>query len=229
MNPAVWLASRLLPEDPTRELLIAAGLSVYVLAIVLMTKPIYSALRRRGLPHNVAIYYNRKIIHIFAGGVVAFLVPFLFSAPLIPFIMALSLGAFLYYWHWRGRLLYWFQTDENMFEVNFTIAWGLSLLILWLATGDPRISVVPAVFIAIGDGVTGIIRNALFGRRTKHWLGNIGMALVVIPLGYFLAGGIGALAGAVASYVERYEFPPIDDNILVALTALAILLAPSII
>jgi len=222
------IIDRLLPSDLAGELAKAVLLGVYVLGVVLATKPIYHYLRRKGLPHNVAIYYNRKIIHIFAGGLVAFLVPYLFTAPLVPLLMALALGAFLYYWHWRGRLLYWFQTEENMFEVNFTIAWGLSLLILWLATGDPRISVVPAVFIAIGDGVTGIIRNALFAKRTKHWLGNIGMALVIIPLGYLLAGTIGAIAGAVASYVERYEFPPIDDNILVALATLIVLLAPSI-
>lgn len=216
----------LVPSDLQAEVLRALLLSVYVLGVVGVTRFTYKVFRGRGMPHNVAVYYNRKIIHIFAGGVVAFLVPFLFEAPLVPFFMSLALGLFLYYWHWRGRLLSWFQTEENMYEVNFTIAWGASLLVLWILTGDPRVSVVPAVFIAIGDGVTGIIRNALFGRRTKHWLGNIGMALVVVPLGYALAGALGAIAGLIASVVERYEFPPIDDNILIAVSSLAVLALP---
>ncbi|MCE4625492.1 MAG: dolichol kinase [Desulfurococcales archaeon] len=210
------------------DIMVAAALSAYVLIIVYTTKPVYDILRRRGTPHNVAVYYNRKIIHILAGGVVAFLVPFLFSGPLIPMLMAFMLGAFLYYWHWKGRLLYWFQTEENMYEVNFTIAWGLSLFLLWTLTDNAKISVVPAVFIAIGDGVTGIIRNAVFARRTKHWLGNIGMLAVVVPLGYALAGGLGAVAGVLASIVERFEFPPIDDNLLVAFTSLAVLLIPRV-
>jgi dolichol kinase len=212
------------PENLLHELSIAGVLSLYVLGVVFLTKPIYNFMRSRGLPHNVAVYYNRKIIHIFAGGIVAFLVPFLFTAPLVPFLMALLLGGFLYYWHYRGKLLSWFQTNENMYEVNFTIAWGLSVLILWILTGDPRISVVPAVFIALGDGVTGIIRNALFARRTKHWAGNLGMLAVVVPLGFILAGLPGVIAGLVSSFVERYEFPPIDDNILIAFSSLLVLL-----
>ncbi len=218
----------IMPQDLWGEMAKALILSIYVLGVVLVTKPIYSFLRKKGLPHNVAIYYNRKIIHIFAGGVIAFLVPFIFTAPLVPFIMALLLGGFLYYWHARGKLLYWFQTDENMYEVNFTIAWGISVLLLWVILGDPRAAVVPAVFISLGDGVTGIIRNAFFAKRTKHWYGNLGMVAVTLPLGYVLAGSIGALAAIIASLVERYEFPPVDDNILIAAASILVLLIPTI-
>ncbi len=212
-------------ETITRELLTAALLAGYVLLVVYGTKLVYKYLRNRGLPHNVAIYYNRKIIHVAAGGIVAVLVPFLFQSPIVPFLMALSLGAFLYYWHWKGKLLDWFQTRENMYEVNFTIAWGISLLLLWLLTGDPKIAVVPSMFIAFGDAITGVIRNAVFAKRTKHWYGNLGMLAVVLPLGYLYAGELGALAGIISSIIERYEFPPIDDNILIALASTGILLA----
>ena len=217
-------------EPPsTQEVVRALILAIYVLAVILGTLPLYRWMRRRGIPHNVAVYYNRKVIHMAAGGVIAFLTPWLFHEPFVPSLMAFALGAFLYYWHWRGRLLYWFQTEENMYEVNFTVAWGLSLLLIWLATDNPLLAVVPAVFISFGDGVTGVIRNALFARRTKHWAGNLGMLLVVVPLGYMLAGWLGALAGLVASVVERFEFPPIDDNILIAVSSLLVLLAPAII
>jgi len=77
---------------------------------------------------------------------------------------------------------------------------------------------------SFGDGVTGIARNVLFKKRTKHPIGNVFMVAVCIPLGYFLGGlgGIaigGAMAAIVASIMERYEFGPIDDNILITISS----------
>ena len=202
----------------------ATALLAYVMAIVVGTKMLYDIMRRRGLSHNVAVYYNRKVIHVFAGGVVALLVPLLFHEPWVPFMLALVLALLTYVPHRTGKLMYWFQTEDNMYEVNFCIMWGFSLLILWLLTGDPKIAVFPALLISFGDAITGVVRNKLFGRRTKHWAGNIAMALLVVPLGFLWLGVWGALAGLVASIVERYEFPPIDDNTLIPLASLAILL-----
>ena len=202
----------------------AIALLAYVIAVVVGTKALYDIMRRHGLPHNVAVYYNRKAIHVLAGGVVALLVPLLFSEPWIPFVLALVLALLTYIPHRVGRLMYWFQTEDNMYEVNFCIMWGFSLLILWLLTGDPRVAVFPALLISFGDAVTGIVRNMLFGRRTKHWAGNIAMAALVVPLGFLWLGVWGALAGLIASIVERYEFPPVDDNTLIPLASLAILL-----
>ncbi len=207
-----------------RELVIALVLGAYVLAIVYGTRLLYEALRRRGTPHNVSVYYIRKIIHAAAGGVVAILTPFLFTQPHIPALMALALSGFLYYHRTRGNLLYWFQTHENAYEVNFTLAWGAGLWTLWMITGDPRLAVLPPLFIAFGDAVTGVVRNSLFARRTKHWIGNAAMALVTVPLGFMLAGLIGAIAGLVASIVERFEIPPIDDNVLIVVASTMIIL-----
>ncbi len=205
----------------------ALPLAVWSLAVVYGTKPLYHRMRRRGLPHNVAVYYNRKIIHSAAGGVVALLTPFVFREPVIPAISAFLLGAFLLHARRSGRLMYWFQVPENSYEVNFTIAWGLSLLILWPILG-PKLAVLPALFIAFGDAVTGVVRNTLFKRRTKHWAGNVAMLAVAAPLGYAYGGLLGAVAGLIASVVERYEFPPIDDNLLIALASLAVLVAPAL-
>ena len=202
----------------------AMALLAYVMAVVFGTKILYSIMRRRGLPHNVAVYYNRKVIHVLAGGVVALLVPLLFSGPWIPFALALLLALLTYIPHRVGKLMYWFQTEDNMYEVNFCIMWGFSLLVLWLLTGDARVAVFPALLISFGDAVTGIVRNMLFGRRTKHWVGNVAMAVLVVPLGFLWLGVWGALAGLIASIVERYEFPPIDDNTLIPLASLAVLL-----
>jgi dolichol kinase len=83
---------------------------------------------------------------------------------------------------------------------------------------------------AYGDGVTGIIRNKMFAKRTKSAWGNLGMAILCLPLGWFIGLNAvpsiplwGALSGAVASFVERYEFGPIDDNVLIVIASSIVL------
>ena len=56
------------------------------------------------------------------------------------------------------------------------------------------------------------------------------MAILCIPLGFFIGKNAdpsvpiwGAISGAVASFVERYEFGPIDDNILIVIASSAII------
>ena len=206
------------------ELAYAAVLLVWiVLLVTVITKKTYEWMRGRGMPHNVAIYYNRKIIHAGAGGLVAVLVPFLFSSPLIPFAFALLLAVFTYLPHKTGKLFYWFQDPENIYEVHFCITWGLSILLSWLAFRSMVYAVVPTAFMSFGDGVTGVVRNAVYKRRTKAWIGNLAMAAFCVPVGYAIAGLWGALAGVASSVVEHFELKPLDDNITIPLTALAVL------
>ena len=212
-------------SDVLTDVAKALPLFIYVMAIVtIVTRKLYSYMLRRGFPKNVAVYYNRKVIHMSAGGLVALLVPIVFKEPLTPFIFSLVLAILTLYPHIKRREFEWFQTKDNVYEVNFCVAWGTSIIILWLLLNNPWVSIVPALMISFGDAVTGIVRNAVFGRRTKHWVGNIAMAFVSIPLGYAFAGVPGAVAGAVSSAVERFEFGLVDDNILIAFTSTATLL-----
>jgi len=221
--PGMNLSLESLPSD----LAYAAVLTVYVLAIVFGSKPLYDYMISRGAPRNVAVYYIRKVIHVFAGGVVALATPYVFGSPVIPLLMGLAMAVFLVAAR-KLSPLYWFQVEENAYEVNFTVAWGASISLLWIATGDPKLAIIPAVFISFGDAVTGVVRNALFKRRTKHWAGNVAMLAVTLPLGYALAGSLGVVAAVVASFIERYEFGPIDDNVLITVASTAIILAWSI-
>lgn len=192
---------------------------VYVLLLVtVVTKKIYSYMISKGISHNVAVYFNRKIIHMLSGGVIASILPFVFTEPFVPMVFAYILGLAVYIPHRRGNIYNWFQTEDNIYEVNFCFAWGTSIAVLWIVTGDPLKSILPALAISFGDAVTGIVRNIVFGYRTKHWIGNIAMFAMMIPIGYALSGLVGALAMGIASIVERFEFNPIDDNILIALT-----------
>ena len=59
-------------------------------------------------------------------------------------------------------------------------------------------------------------------------IGNIFMLALTAPAGYFLArvGGIpywGLIAAVVASYIEQYEFGPIDDNVLITVSSSLVL------
>ncbi|NPA84826.1 MAG: dolichol kinase [Crenarchaeota archaeon] len=206
------------------DLLTAVPVVLWVSFVVfVLTKKLYHYMVSRGVPENVAVYYNRKIIHITAGGLVLS-VPYLFQTPLVPLGLTLALTALLLFKRKKGRM-YWFQTDDNDYEVHFT-AMTFVMLALGYALGNVWYGVLPAAFMAIGDGVTGIIRNYMFRRRTKSWWGNLGMLAVCVAIGS-LAGAPGIAAGVAASIVERYEFlnGKIDDNITVPLVSFAVLVA----
>ncbi len=203
-----------------KEALIGAIFLAYVFGIVYLTKPIYGVMRSKGYPHNVAVYYNRKIIHVLAGGAVALLVPRFFTSPIVPAAMAAILAITTYLPHRTGRLMEWFQVPENMYEVNFCIMWGVSVTTAWILLGDPVYALVPIAFMAFGDAATGFTRNLLFRRRTKSWIGNIAMFAVSAPAAYALIGAWGIPIAAAASIIEHFEFGPIDDNVLVSAVGL---------
>lgn len=196
-----------------------------MLVVTVFSRKLYDWVRSLGKPHNVAVYYSRKFIHVAAGGLVALLLPMLFTSPLLPAALALVLALLTYIPHRTGRLMEWFQVPDNVYEVHFCLMWGLTVALCWLLFGDFWYAVAPIAFMAFGDAVTGVVRNLLYGRRTKAWIGNLAMMLVSCPIGYAIAGAWGALAGLAASIVEHFELGPIDDNVTVPATALIILAA----
>lgn len=207
-----------------QEGMIGIILFIYILCIVYGTRYTYQIFMKRNFPNNVAKYYNRKLIHIFAGGVSTLLFPILFTAVTIPLILVTLLAIITYLPHRMHKLFYWFQVEENMYEVNFIIAWGFAIGLSWIFTGNPIYGVVPAAFMSFGDAATGIVRNAVYKKRTKSWLGNIAMLAVCIPIGYYYAALAGVVAAVVASIVEHFEFGPIDDNVLITVASFVTLL-----
>jgi len=109
--------------------------------------------------------------------------------------------------------------------IHFTLSWALAVFLTWAVLGALNVGIAAISYMAFGDAATGIVRNALFGRRTKSWWGNLAMAAVSIPIGYIYVGPVGALAAA-ASVVEHFEWPPIDDDITVPVVSLAIMVLP---
>ncbi len=220
----------MLNEQILYETLWIFVLAAYAFSFVLLSKKIYYYLLKKQFKENVAIYYNRKFIHIFAGGVVVLIVPFVFSNPWFPLFSGIVMAIITYSAHRRGNKFYWFQTEGNINDVSFCLMWGIAIFILWQIFGNPWIAIIPPAFIAFGDGITGIVRNIAFKERRKHPIGNIYMIGVCIPIGYYFANAgypyipiWGVIAAVVASFFERYEFGIIDDNILVAGSAIIIL------
>jgi phytol kinase len=214
----------------------AFGLSLYILAVLFLTLIPYQAMVARGMEPIRAVYYNRKIVHMLAGGVGSLMVPLVFSDPWFPLVAGLLLALFTEVTHRLGRGLYWFQTGDNRNDVKFALMWAISVSGLWWLLGDPWLAVLPGLYMAFGDGVTGIARNALIRRRSKDPLGNVFMLLVCVPMGWVIGGHAdpaipewGVLSAVVATLVERYEFGPIDDNVLITVSASAVLLLGTLI
>jgi dolichol kinase len=108
---------------------------------------------------------------------------------------------------------------------------SLSVSLLWWLLDNPWLAILPGLYMAFGDGVTGIARNLLAARRSKHPVGNLFMLLVCAPMGWFVGGLAhppipvwGLLSALLATWVERYELGPIDDNVLITVTASVVLL-----
>ena len=208
------------------QIILSIILILYAILVSLVTKKTFDLMVSKGIKKIDAIYYNRKLVHILAGGVIALFVP-LFPTPLFPLFSGIILAIFTYYSHKKDQMLYWFQNDKDLNDVSFCLMWGFTVFILWTITGNAWISIIPITFMAFGDGITGIVRNAMFKKRTKHPLGNLYMFGICAPLGFIFAqlssisGMIiwAVMAAAVASIVERYEFGPIDDNILITISS----------
>ena len=207
------------------EVVVTAFLFSWVIFVaVVLTRKLYRWMRKRGVEHFVVVYYNRKVIHTLAGGVCAVIVPFVFKTAILPFVMAMLLAIFIYIPHRIGKIMYWFQTQENMYEVSFCIMWGVIISLgWWLSGGDFWFGILPVLFMSVGDAVTGVVRNYIYKKRTKSWWGNLAMAAFSITVGTTL-GSAGMFAGAVASFIEHYEYKPIDDNITVPLVSFIILM-----
>jgi len=220
----------MLEQQLIYEIVAMFFLAAYAFSVIFSTKIIYDFMIKRHIKKKVAIYYNRKFIHIFAGGIVVLMVPFLFSNPWLPLLSGIIMAIITLIAHRSGNSFYWFQTGKDFNDVSFCFMWGIAIFVLWQIYGDPWIAIIPPAFIAFGDGITGIVRNIAFNERRKHPIGNIYMMGVCIPIGYYFANAgdpsiplWGIIAAIFASFFERYEFGPIDDNILVAGSATAIL------
>lgn len=216
---AVFQVSR---ESILADLPVFAVLGVWNLFVILiLSKKVYQFALKKGRTHNSSIYFSRKAIHFLAGGITAMLLPFIAHEPVVPAITAFLLALITYFPHKLDRRMYWFQDPENLYDVHFTLSWGFIIFFSWFIDRSFWLGVIPVLFMAYGDGITGVIRNLKYNKRTKAWEGTLGMLIICIIIGAKM-GFIGIFAGIVCSLLERVE--GIDDNITVPVAGLLILL-----
>jgi dolichol kinase len=189
--------------------------------LLVASKWIYNLVLSRGWVPKRGTYLGRKFVHIFGAGVVAVILPFEFHEPYLPFAFAMLLALLTFTLHRTNHVLYWFQDPENYSETYFALTWGAAVMVTWVFDRSFMLAVVPTLFMAWGDGVTGVVRNLMYKKRTKSWEGSLAMLLVCVPIGA-LMGVAGIVAGAAATAVERFD--GIDDNISIPLVSLAVLI-----
>lgn len=56
------------------------------------------------------------------------LLPFIAHEPIVPADTAFRLAFMTYLPHKLNRRMYWFQDPENLYDVDFTLSWGLIVL-----------------------------------------------------------------------------------------------------
>jgi len=189
--------------------------------LLVASRWLYKLVLKRGWDPKRGTYLGRKFVHIFGAGVVAVILPFEFHEPYFPFAFAMMLALLTFTLHRTGRVWYWFQDPANYSETYFALTWGAAVLLTWFFDKTFLLAVVPTLFMAWGDGVTGVVRNLMYKKRTKAWEGSVAMLLVCIPVG-MLMGVAGVIAGALSTLVERVE--GIDDNISIPIISLCILI-----
>jgi dolichol kinase len=172
-------------------------------------------------------YVSRKFIHMAGGGIVAAISPFVFSSPIYPAILSYLVMVYLLTRRVGGKFMGWFQERDDYGEITVTFSFGTIMLILFflnLWTDPPNsfaIGLLPILFMSFGDGVTGIVRNYVYGERRKGPWGSLAMLALCVPLGYFLFSYYGVLAAVAATLVEA--IPGLDDNLTVPFVSFLIL------
>lgn len=194
------------------DFLITIPILLWVFFVMkVISRWIYNFAIKKGYTPDSATYFGRKTIHFFASGLVALLIPILYKEPFIPFLSAILLAVYTFLLHKKDKLESWYQIKNNTKEVNFSIMGAISILIGWRFDRTFWLGVIPILFMSFGDGITGIIRNIKYRKRTKSWEGSIGMLLVCILIGLRM-GWAGIIAGVLATIVEKIV--PIDSNIM---------------
>ena len=169
--------------------------------------------------YKVPQYLSRKFGHLI-GGVGYLLSVLLFSTPWYPLLLSggftlLLLGARLFKPDaFRG--VGGSSRKHALAEIWFPLAGTLSLLIGWAWLGNPYLALVPILYMAFGDCVTGLIRSKVYGKEVKGNWGSVGMLLTCLLIGaLFTPYWISAIGAVVATAVEKYTGLSrtwLDDN-----------------
>ena len=183
-----------------------------------------------GVPH----YISRKIGH--GAGGLAFLAAFVFSSSAWPIIVATGFGALLF----TAQLVRpktfrgvggTGRNETAMAEVWFAWVAVPVFCISWLWLNKPAVAVTSLLFMAWGDGVTGLVRSQVYHRPVKGLWGSLAMLGVCLAISWVFIRPfwIGIVASVVAVITERTfgDYGVLkwaDDNLAIPLVSLGTIL-----
>jgi len=172
----------------------------------------------RGVPQ----YVSRKIGHL-TGGMGLFMCLLFFQEPWWPLILTLGFAFLL----GGARLIKpnafrgvgGSGRSKAMAEVWFPLASSISILIGWVWLDNPALGIVPTLYLAWGDCITGLIRSHFYGREVKGIYGSYGMFVICVLIGLVLIEPwwVGLVGAAVVTLVEKFTVANqyVDDNLTV--------------
>ena len=177
--------------------------------------------------NGIPFYISRKVAH-FGAVVPILLMPVFFEEWFFPVGLSASLALVVFIGN-RMRLTEGFAKEGRLSDILFPVAVAITIGLLWHK--GPWIAVVPAVWLSLGDGITGLVRMKVYGREVKGNWGSVACLLVCVGSG--LALGVPALAAmvgsALATLAERVSGDSegailrIDDNLSMPLIGAAAL------
>ena len=107
------------------------GLGAFAFLTVMAIKPFHAYLMSKGCENMVAVYYNRKVAHMVAGGIPLIMCPIVFTDPIYPLLGGVLGSIGLAATHLMDKRLWWMQTEQNMNDATFAFMLGISVFALW--------------------------------------------------------------------------------------------------
>jgi dolichol kinase len=183
-----------------------------------------------GVPH----YISRKIGH--GAGGLAFLAAFAFSSSAWPIIVATGFSALLFTAHlvrpetFRG-VGGTGRSETVMAEVWFAGVAIPVFCISWLWLNKPAVAVTSLLFMAWGDGVTGLVRSQVYHRPVKGLWGSLAMFCVCLAISWvfvrpFWIGVVGSMVAVITERVfgDNGVLKWADDNWAIPLVSMGTIL-----
>ncbi len=214
----------------TQNMIVELPVAVLVAGAVLVGLWVSNIVYDFGVPH----YISRKIGH--GAGGLAFLVSFVFSSPGWPIIVAAAFGALLL----AARLLKpdtfrgvggTGRSDKVIAEVWFAWVAVPVFCISWLWLNEPAVAVASLLFMAWGDGATGLVRWQVYRRPVKGLWGSLAMFCVCLAISWVFIRPlwIGIVASVVAvitewAFGDNGVLKWADDNLAIPLVSMGAIL-----
>jgi phytol kinase len=158
--------------------------------------------------HGVPNYISRKIGH--GAGGLAFLASLFFATPAWPIAVASGFGVMLLTARLvRPHILRGVggtgRNSTALAEIWFPWVAVPVFAVSWYWFGKPEVSVSSLLFMAWGDGITGLVRSVVYHRAIKGLWGSLAMLCVCLVIAGVLIRPfwIGVVASIVAVAAER--------------------------